>query len=384
MALKFIPGIELSLTVATVRTRSERAEFIELPYKLHGRNPAFVPPLISEVKAALDTESNPFYKHAEIELFLARIDGIAVGRIAAIIDHNYIETIKLLHGQFGFFESIDDIDVAHALFNTASAWLRRAKMRKMLGPTNPSMNDEIGVLTDAFDEPPVIKMVWNPSYYPALYENSVFDKAKDIYAYHMDKDEVSERLIKLGEVIVKRAKVTFRHPNMKKFDKEIETFREIYNSAWSQNWGFVPWTADEFKHVAKGIKQVLDPNLVLIAEDEGRPVAFSLALPDINIALKKLRNGKLFPFGLMKLLWYSRKIHSCRVVILGVLKEYRNRGIDTALYYETFRIGTEKGYHEAEMSWILEDNEPMNRALQMMGAKKYKTYRLYERELRGL
>lgn len=371
------------LTVSVVRTRRDRAEFINLPYRLHGKNPAFVPPLLSEVESSLDTERNPFYKHAEMEMFLARLEGKVVGRIAAIIDHNYIETVQQLVGLFGFFECINDIDVAHALFNSASAWLRRAKMRKMLGPTNPSMNDEIGVLQNAFDQPPVIKMVWNPDYYPSLYENSVFNKAKDVWAYTMHKDEVSERLLKLGEILVKRSKVTFRHPNMKKFKREIAVFRDIYNQAWSRNWGFVPWTEAEFEYVAKGLKQVIDPNLVLIAEDNGRPVAFSLALPDLNIAIKKLRNGRLFPFGLMKLLWHSRKIHSCRVVILGVLKEYRNRGIDTALYYETFRIGVEKGYEEAEMSWILEDNERMNRALEMMAARKYKIWRLYERELKG-
>lgn len=333
------------------------------------------------MKTTLNKEKNPFFQHAEMEMFLARFNGKVVGRIAAILDHNYLKACRQLVGLFGFFECINDLDVAHALFNSASMWHRQNKLRKILGPTNPSMNDEIGVLLDAFDEPPVVKMVWNPDYYPALYDASVFDKAKDVYAYSMTKEDVSERLLKLGELLVKRSKVTFRHPNMKKFGQEIEIFREVYNQAWSDNWGFVPWTEAEFKHVARSLKQVIDPNLVLIAEDNGKPVAFSLALPDINHALRHVRNGKLFPFGLMKLWWQSRKIHTARVVILGVVKEYRHRGIDTALYYETFRIGTEKGYYQAEMSWILEDNDAMNRALEMMGAKRYKTYRLYERML---
>jgi len=344
---------------------------------------AFVPPLVSEVKTALDVARNPFFQHAEMEMFLARLDGKVVGRIAAIIDHNYIEVSQQLTGLFGFFECINDLDVAHALFNTASAWLRRGKMRKILGPTNPSLNDEIGILQNAFDEPPMIKMVWNPPYYPDLFENSVFEKAKDVWAYYMKKEEVSERLLRLGEALVKRTRLTFRRPDLKRFDREIEIFREIYNQAWSDNWGFVPWTTAEFQHVAKGLKQVIDPNLVLIAEDNGRPIAFGLALPNLNIALRKVRNGRLFPFGLIKILWYSRKIHTCRVVILGVLKEYRNRGIDAALYYQLFNVGTSKGYDSAEMSWILEDNEPMNRALIAMGARKYKTWRLYERELKG-
>ncbi len=314
-------------------------------------------------------------------MYLARIGDRVVGRIAAILDHNYLKSSKQLVGLFGFFECVDDLDVAHALFNSASQWHRKNKLRKIMGPTNPSMNDEIGVLLNAFEEPPTIKMVWNPEYYPTLYDNSVFEKVKDVYAYSMAKEDVSERLLKLGELLVKRSKMTFRHPNMKKFNQEIEIFRDVYNQAWSDNWGFVPWTEEEFKHVAKSLKQVIDPNLVLIAEDNGKPVAFSLALPDVNQATRHIRNGQLFPFGMIKLLWYRRKICSARVVILGVIKEYRHRGIDTALYYETFRIATEKGYNQAEMSWILEDNWPMNRALEMMGAKKHKTYRIYERNL---
>lgn len=373
-------GNKLSITITPVHSKRDLAEFVALPLSLHRRDKAFVPPLISEVKHALDSTKNPFFKHAEMEMFLARVEGKVVGRIAAVLDQNYLDASQQLVGLFGFFECINDLDVAHALFNTVSQWHRHTGMRKILGPTNPSMNDEIGVLTDAFDQPPVIKMVWNPAYYPALYENSVFTKAKDVFAYTMAKEDVSERLLKLGEILVKRAKVTFRHPNMKKFDREIEIFRGVYNQAWSQNWGFVSWTEAEFRHVAKGLKQVIDPDLVLIAEDNGVPVGFSLALPDLNIALRRI-NGRLFPFGLPLLLWHSRKIHWARVVTLGVIKEYRHRGIDTALYYETFRIATGKGYNGAEMSWILEDNVPMNRALEMMGAKRYKTYRLFERDL---
>ncbi len=314
-------------------------------------------------------------------MYLARVGDKVVGRIAAILDHNYLKSSKQLVGHFGFFESVNDLDVAHALFNSASQWHRKNKLRKIMGPANPSMNDEIGVLLDSFEEPPAVNMVWNPDYYPELYDNSVFDKAKDVYAYSISKDDVSERLIELGELLVKRTKVTFRHPNMKKFNNEIEVLRDVYNQAWSDNWGFVPWTEDEFKHAAKIVRKVIDPNLILIAEDNGKPVAFALGLPDVNQAIKHVRNGRLFPFGLMKFLWHKRKIHSARVLILGVIKEYRHRGIDTALYYETFRVATEKGYNQAEMSWILEDNQSMNHALLMMGAKKCKTYRLYERNL---
>ncbi len=370
----------MSINIKPVYSKKEFDEFIKLPYKLHKNHPSFVPPLISEIKTTLNPDKNPFFEHSKIQMFLAYIDGEVVGRIAAIVDENFIKVRQAMIGLFGFFECINDIDVAHALFNTASQWLRRLELKKMLGPANPSMNDEIGVLMDSFDIPPVVKMVWNPSYYPALYENSFFRKAMDIHAWWVNAEDITERLKKFGEAILNRTQVNFRNVNMKNFNDEVEAIRQIYNSAWSQNWGFVPWTEAEFRHAAKGLKQIVDPDLVIIAEINDKPVAFVLTIPDINIALKHT-NGKLFPFGLIKLLWYSRKIKTARVVILGVIKEYRGRGIDTALYYKTFLTATQKGYTGGEMSWILENNEPMIKALEMIGAKRYKTYRLFERDL---
>ncbi len=363
-----------------VSTARDHAEFIKLPYHLHRSYDAWVPPLVSEVKSALNTRKNPFYRHATIKQFLARRNGDTVGRIAAIIDKNFIEVQDDRIGLFGFFDCIDDQEVADELFTRANESLKNDGMRLMLGPTNPSMNDELGVLIDAFDIPPAIKMMWNPPYYPKLLEGTGFDKAMDLFAWTMHVDEITDRLKRLGQAILKRTKVTFRRVNMKRFDEEVQLFREVYNSAWSENWGFVPWTQAEFEHTAKSLKRVIDPDLVIIAEVDGKPVAFSLTLPDLNMALKHI-NGRLFPFGLPILLWYARKINRVRVPILGVIKEYRGRGIDTALYYETFRICTRKGYNSGEMSWILEDNKLMNRAVEMMGARKYKTYRLYERPI---
>lgn len=370
----------MAITVIPVDNNRSLSEFIHFPYRLLKRWKAFVPPLISDVKTTLDKQKNPFFQHADIQMFLARENGRVVGRIAAIIDRNFIETRKEMIGLFGFFDAIDDAYVAKALFNTASKWLREENLKKMLGPANPSMNDEIGVLIDAFNLPPRVKMVWNPPYYPILYEEAGFKKSMDVLAWTMSKEDISDRLLRMGDAIVKRTKASFRTPDLKNFDKEMNMFRSIYNEAWAQNWGFVPWTKDEFDHAAKSIKQILDKDLVLIAEVDGKPVGFSLALPDINLALRHI-NGRLFPFGLPILLWHARKIKEVRVVILGVIKEYRNKGIDTALYYETFMRGTKKGYNIGEMSWILENNEPMIKMLQMMGAKPYKTYRLYERDL---
>lgn len=366
--------------IKPVKSKRDLAEFIRFPYRLHRQFPAWIPPLISETKTVLNRGKNPFFKHASMEMFIAQVNGQTVGRIAAIIDQNYIKVRNRAIGQFGFFDAIQDKNVAFALFNTASKWLREEGMVSMLGPTNPSMNDEIGVLIDAFDLPPAIKMVWNPPYYVTLFKAAGFKKEMDIYAWNLETKDFSQRILKTGEAVLKRTRVTFRNPNMKKFDDEIEIVRNIYNQAWSENWGFVPWNAEEFEHLAKSMKQVIDPRLILIAELDGEPVGFSFALPDINLALKHL-NGRLFPIGLPKLLWYSRKIKRLRIVILGVIKKFRNRGIDTAMYFKTWQIGTEIGYTSGEMSWILENNRRMNRAAKMMGAERYKTYRIYERSL---
>ncbi len=370
----------MAIKIHQVKRPKDRNKFISFPYKLHSNEKNWVPPLITEVKSILDSNANPFFEHSEMEFFLAYENGKLLGRIAAIIDENYIDVRKEAVGLFGFFDSVNRKDVAKALFNTASRWLREKGMVKILGPTNPSMNDEIGILIEGFDLPPAIKMVWNPPYYPELFEAAGFYKAIDIYAYNLTEDMVSERLKKIGEMILKRTKINLRNPNFKEFDKEIRIFRRLYNEAWSDNWGFVPWTEAEFVHVAKSLKKVLDPSLVFIAELDGEPVGFSIAIPDLNYAIKRT-NGRLFPLGLLKILWYSRKIHRLRIAILGVKKQYRNRGVDTAMYYETWRVGTGKGYDGCEMSWVLENNEKMNKAAQMMGAEKYKTYRLYERKL---
>lgn len=371
----------MSLKIIPAHSRREKSDFIDFPYRLHRGQPAWVPPLISEIKTTLNPSKNPFFEHATVQQFLAQDGKRTVGRIAAIIDDNYIKIQNEMVGLFGFFDSINDQEVAAALFNTVSQWLRQANMKKMLGPTNPSLNDELGVLIDAFDLPPAIKMVWNPPYYPDLYDQCGFDKAMDLIAWIGSPSIASERMIRLGELIIKRTKLTFRPLDMKHFDHEIKILRNIYNQAWSENWGFVPWTEAEFEHLAKSLKQIIDIDMVFIAELNSQPVGFLLALPDINIALKHIA-GHLFPFGLPKLLWFSRKIDRVRIAILGVLKEFRNRGIDTAMYYEIYRrLSAHKRYDSCEASWVLEDNDPMVKMLSMTGAHPYKTYRLYERAL---
>lgn len=370
----------MSIKVFTVTNRKDLKEFINLPYRLHSKEVGWVAPLLIEVKRVLNKKKNPFFDHAILQQFIARNDGVTVGRIAAIVDQNYIEARNEAIGLFGYFDCINDLDVAKALFNTASQWLREKQMVKMIGPINPSLNDEIGVQLDSFKIPPAVRMPWNPSYYPKFYNSAIFHKVTDLLAWNLTKNTASEQMIKTSQVTLNRSSITFRNLEMKNFYRDIEVFQDIYNQTCSDSWGFVTWTADEFTSVAKSLKPVIDPKLVLIAEHNGNPVGFSIAIPDTNISLKRM-NGKLLPFGFIKRSWYSRKIKRFRIMILRVINEYRNRGIETAMYQETWRVGTEVGYESCEISGILEGNEPMNRAASMMGAEIYKTYRVYERKL---
>jgi len=234
---------------------------------------------------------------------------------------------------------------------------------------------------DAFDQEPVIMMSYNPPYYIDLLENAGFKKSKDLYAYHIvDAAEIPERLERGVKILKKRYGFTLRTLNMKDFWGEVELIKKVYNEAWAKNWGAVPMTDDEFTHLAKDLKLVVDPELCLVAQMDGEVVGFSLTLPDANQAIKHA-NGRLFPTGIIKLLWYMRKVNFVRVLALGVVEKYRTHGIDTAMYFETFKNGLAKGYYSGEMSWILEDNYPMRNALEKMGAEIYKTYRIYEQPL---
>jgi hypothetical protein len=220
-------------------------------------------------------------------------------------------------------------------------------------------------------------MTYNPSYYVALCENFGFKKTMDIYAYWLTRQEIPERIVRVAELLKKRTKITFRTVDMKHFPQEVERIRQVYNSAWSRNWGFVPMTAHEFDHIAKDLKTIINPNLIIIAEDQGRPVGFSMAIPDVNRALIHI-NGRLLPFGILKLLYYMKKVHAVRVPVMGVVPEYQKRGIDLLFYYESIKNSLDFNYNDCEVSWVLEINEMMKRAAENMGAKKYKTYRLYD------
>ena len=372
----------MEVIVTPVQSKSDLKVFINLPWQIYRGDPNWVPPLRRDLKKQLDPSEHPFFGHADVAFFIARRNGHVVGRIAAIKNDNHIAFHDEPVGFFGFFECVQDQKVAESLFSQAADWLRTHNLEVMRGPMNYSTNEECGLLINGFDLPPVIMMPYNPPYYVDLIEGVGFKKARDLLAYDITEEvPVSERLVRTVEHIRRRKKITIRPLAKKQIDQEIQRVKDIYNSAWEKNWGFVPMTDEEIDYMAAELIQIVEPDIVLFAEIEGEAVAFVISLPDFYRALKHA-NGRLFPFGLLKILWHARKIDSIRILTLGIKEEYRRQGIDALLYYETYRIGTAKGYRRAEMSWILEDNTLMNRGLENMGAKVYKRYRIYDYPLK--
>ena len=371
---------DMSIQIEIIRSPRQLREFFGLAYRLYKNDPNWVAPLLGDTKKLLDPKRHPFFDHAQMTRLLARKNGRVVGRICAIDDRAHVEYWQESVGMFGFFECENDLDAAKTLIEAAAKWLQPRGLNFLRGPLNPSTNESCGLLIDGFDSPPMIMMTYNPPYYAELLERAGLSKIKDLYAYKLTQEDITPRLLKAAAALRLRVKVKIRPINVKDIRSEIERVRFIYNSAWSKNWGFVPMTRAEFDYTANDLKRILDPALAFIAEDGDKPVGFSLALPDLNVALKKI-NGRLFPFGLVRLLYYAKKIHQARVITTGVIEEYRGRGIDTLFYLETFERGTKAGYPWAETSWILEDNVAMNKAMEMMGGKIYKRYRIYQMPL---
>jgi hypothetical protein len=374
-----LPAVPGDVTITPVQSRADKDAFIRFPYALYANDPNWVPPLLMERNDFFNPEKNPWFKFGKVELFLARRGGKVVGRIAAIDDPNYNKFHGTQLGFFGMFECIDDPGVARGLFDAAGAWVKSQGFSEMMGPVNFSTNYECSVLVDGFDAPPVVMMAYNPRYYPGLYEACGLEKAKDLWAWELSSSvPPPEKVTRVAEKIRQRQGVVVRPVNMKDFANEVRRIKDIYNSAWEKNWGFVPMTEAEFDHMAKELKQLVVPDLLLMAEVKGEPVAFSMTVPDANVALKAA-NGRLFPFGLVKLLLASRKIKRLRLITLGIKEGFRKQGLDAILYLDTLKTARRLGYSGGEISWTLEDNQLVNRAIESMGGHKYKTYRLYQR-----
>jgi len=328
---------------------------------------------------------NPFFEHAEMKMFLARSGERVLGRIAAIIDHRHEDYHGDGAGFFGFFESVNDTSVAGALLDRAAAWLFRRGKKILRGPVNPSLNDETGLLVQGFDRPPMVFMTYNPPSYQALIEDQGLKKIRDLYAYKITSMTTPpERLVRFAEKVKKSERITIRSLDFRDVKGEADRIREVYNQAWINNWGFVPLTEAEIKSHAElfklpVVKKKLAP-LVLFAEVDGEPIGFSLTVPNFNEVFQRMK-GRLLPLGIFRFFLGVKGIKTARVYALGVKSSYRMSGVGPVFYIETLARGRQMGYEWGEMSWILEDNEAMNKAIRFMGGELYKIYRIYEKRL---
>lgn len=359
--------------------------FIKAQWSFYANDPRWVAPLIMDRKKLLNQKVNPFYTHAELQMFLAERNGTVVGRIAAITNANHNAAHNDSVGFFGFFECIQDQAVATSLFSAAEQWLRERGKTDIRGPVNPSMNDEVGLLVDGFDGPPVVLMTYNPPYYQDLIRGAGFDKVKDLYAFLLDQKTFrTEKLNRLQAALMQRNAITIRNValnNKQQLANDIRLLKDIYNEAWEDNWGFVKMTNEEFDFLAADLKQIAVPDYVFIVESHGKPAGFCLALPDINQCLIHNRSGNIVT-GAWHLLTKKKRIDTVRIIVLGVLPEFKGKGIDGIMYHTVASRALANGIRYGEASWILEDNTMMVRGLTTtMNGEPYRTYRLFQKRL---
>lgn len=366
----------------TGRKPADLRRFLEFSYGIYEDTSPWVAPLIFDLKHVF-TDRNPLFKHAEMQLWMAQAGGMDVGRICAILDRTYCETFGPA-AFFGFFECVDDPEVAQTLVNAACEWARSRGAKKILGPMNPTTNDECGLLVEGFDLMPAFMMPYNPPYYPRLIETCGFQKTKDLLAYHFDLSTIAiERLGRIGEKVKRRnPRLRFRPVRKKTLEADLSKVKQIYNEAWEDNWGFVPMTDEEINFMAERLKPLLMEGLVWLVEDP-EPVGFLLALPDFNVPLKPLRGRLLTPrlAGFIPYLLGWKRPPGARVLTLGVKEAYRGRGLESVMLIEGLKVGIGAGFTVSEASWILEDNAAMRRVIEAIGGRIYKRYRLYEKPL---
>ncbi|MEK6277095.1 MAG: hypothetical protein AABM29_03670 [Actinomycetota bacterium] len=374
--------------IRPVRNRRELKRFVKLPFRLRRDDPRWVAPLIFERMQFLDRSKNPYFEHAEAEYFLAWRDGEPVGRITAQVDQRWDQYQGGSDGMFGFIEFENDPEVASALLDAAAEWVAGKGKGRILGPMNFTTNDEVGVLIDGYDLRPMILQPWNPPYYNELIEGSGLSKAMDLLMWFLALGELKEgmkfhpAIHEAADRLFSEHGITIRHMRKRDLRNEVKRFMEVYNDAWGDNWGFVPVTEAEVDFQSKNLKPVLEERWTFIAEREGEALGAALTLPDINQVTAKM-NGRLLPFGWLRFLLGRRKIDLVRVFALGVKREYQHTGIAAAFYINHLETASPDGVYGGETGWILETNEPMNRAMEGMGGKVVKKYRLYEKELRS-
>ena len=371
-----------NIVIKKVESQSDLNTFIKCQWNFYKNDPYWVPPLLMERKTLLNKKKNPFFNNAEADFFIAESNGEIVGRIAAIKNEIHLKHHNDNSGFFGFFECVNDQEVANVLFDTAKNWLREKGLTRMLGPANPSSNDEYGMLLTGFKDTPRILMTYNPKYYLDLCSDYGMTKAKDLYAYKLENHKVmaSEKLKRVQQLARDRYKLKISQLNMKNFAKELEKVKYVYNKAWAPNWGFIPMTDEQIDAMAKDLKPLVEPSLVLFGEIDDKLVGFALVMLDYNYIFKQM-NGKLFPFNFLKLYTKKKEIKWARIITLGIVPEHQKKGLDAVFYWEIVNRAHAIGIDLGEASWILEDNEMMNRGAVMMGGDAYKTYRIWQSDL---
>ena len=372
------------MQIRKVSSKKELAAFIDFPHDLYNGDSNYVPELHIAQRDLLSPGKHPFHEHSQVQLFLAYDDNVIKGRVAAIMNTNHNKFKNTKDGFFGFFDAVNDVEVAKLLLNEAQQWLKEKGADKMVGPVNPSTNEPCGLLVDGYDKPPVAMMTYNKPYYSDLLAAAGFAKQTDLLAYDLPTSTVDKRTIQLKDALLRRLNnngITIRNVNMKDFKTDVEKILEVYNTAWAENTGFVPMTETEFKYLAKDLKMILDKDFCLLAEHNGKVIGFALAVPDINQILIKIKRGRLLPTGIFKLLLGKSKINYVRVLALGVVEGYRKMGIEACFYAEIIGQAAAKKIKGGEASWILENNELMNNGLKKLNATVYKRYRILEKAI---
>ena len=375
----------MPLEIRPVSSRRDLSRFIRLPWRIYRNHRLWVPPLVYERKRFLDRTKNPFFTHGEAEYFLAWRDGEPVGRITAQIDHDFNDFHENEWGMFGFFESEDDPEIAAALLQTAAEWLRARGCDRMVGPMDFSMNDESGVLVEGFELRPMIRQPWHPPYYQQLMEQAGMAKAMDLLMWNLevsDRARVLPVIFELAEKVESEHGIRVRPMRRRQLRKDLDAFAEVYNSAWSKNWDFVPYSKKDLDAYAQELQLVFDKHWFMIAEriDTGEVVGMAMTIPDINQVLQRM-NGRILPLGWWHFLRKGRIIDRVRVGFLGVKPEYQHTGVAAKLYVEHFNAAAARPQDGGEMGWILETNTAMNRGMEAMGGRIVKRYRVYERPL---
>ncbi len=371
----------MAVTIREVSFDNGIADFINFPHDLYNGDPNYVPEIFIGQKDMMNPAKYPFHKYGKVKYYLAVKNGKNVGRIAAIQNSNYNKHHNCKVGFFGFFDFAQDQEVVNALLDKAKQFALENGNEYLMGPTNFTTNETAGTLVEGFHEPPKIMMTYNKPYYDQLIQHYGLKKEMDLYAYMIYGDKASEKSIRIADAVETRLKskgITIRNVNVKDINNEAKRIQKVYNDAWEENWGFVPFTDDEFEYLKNDLKMLLDPAFAYIAEKDGVPIGFGITLPNINEILIKNKRGRLFPFGIFRLLFGKKKTKTVRVLALGVVEQYRKMGIEAVFFAKNIQETKRRGLVGGEASWVLENNEPMKAAAEHLNGERYKTYRLYK------